>query len=158
MKNFLRIIITIVIIILLVFLGVLLGLKIKNDTLKEKEKDIEKQNIQVESEYLCDIANKKITAIKDEIKEEINLDIEVADVGSLDNTDIYFVTKVDNEYRYIIKEQQENKEVFKVAQDNEEGAKYIVSLNTLGLDTCLYTSLKNYNIDKEGKITYINNN
>lgn len=157
MKNFLRIIITIVIIILLVFLGVLLGLKIKNDTLKEKEKDIENQNIQVESEYLCNIANEKITAIKDEIKEEINLDIEVADIGSLDNTDIYFVTKVNDEYKYIIKEQQENREVFKVAQDNEEGAKYIVSLKTLGLDTCLYTSLKNYNIDKEGKITYINN-
>lgn len=156
MKNFLKTITIVLVIIVLIFLGVLLGIKLKNDTLKEKEKDIEAQNIQAEAEYLCDVSNSKLKAIKEEIEKDIELEIEIADIGSLNNTDIYFVVKVDNEYKYIVKEQQENQEKFKVAQDNDEEAKYIVPIKTLELDTCLYTNLKNYNIDKEGKITYTN--
>lgn len=158
MKKFLSVLATIIGVIALVILAVFLVLKIRNDTMLEKEKDIEKQNIIAESEYLCAIANDRIDALKDNIEKELNMNIEIADVGSLDKMDIYFVTKVDNDYKYIVKSVEDNKDVFTIAQNNGEEAKYIVSIKALGLDQCIYTKLNNYNIDKEGNITYQNDN
>ena len=71
-----------------------------------------------------------------------------------DNSCSEFYSFIDNDYKYIIKEKEENVEKFKVAQDNDESAKYIVSMSLLKLDTCIYTNIKDYTIDKSGKITY----
>ena len=155
MKKFFSILLTIIVLIIFVGLGILLGLKLKSDMMIEKEQDIQRQNIQAESEYLCDSSNKKLSEIIAEIEQELNIKVEVADIGSLDNIDIYFVTKVDNDYKYIVKEQVDGNEKYKVAEDNSEEAKYIVSLKTLEFDTCIYTKLKDYSIDKYGKITYL---
>lgn len=157
MKKFLNIFFTIIGVIILVGLAVLLGIKLKNDTLTEKNSDIEEQNVQAESEYLCQISNENIENLIEIIKKDVNLDIEVADIGSLDKIDVYFVAKVDNDYKYIVKEVIDGKEKYKIADDNSEEAKYIVPLNLLGLDTCVYTSLDKYSIDKYGKITYTYN-
>ena len=154
MKKFLSGMITFLGVLLVIFLTVFVVWKIRKDTLIEKGKDIDMQNSIAESEYLCNIANENISAIKKQIESDVEQSVEVADIGSLDKTDIYFVTKVDNEYKYIIKEKEENVEKFKIAQDNDASAKYIVSMSLLKLDTCIYTNIKDYTIDKSGKITY----
>lgn len=157
MNKFLRTLCTLISILVIVAVTVFLVLKIKNDTLAEKDKDIEDQNIEAESEYMCDTANEKITAIKEKIEKDTGVEVELADVGSVNDIDIYFVTKVDGEYKYIIKENTENEEKFAVAQDNEDDAKYIVSINMLGLDECVYTSITQYVIDKEANISFLGN-
>lgn len=58
---------------------------------------------------------------------------------------------------YIVKNTVDGKDVFAIAKDNAQDAKYIVSLKTLGLDECEHTNIKDYSIDKNGKITYIEN-
>ena len=146
MKKFFSILLTIIVLIIFVGLGILLGLKLKSDMMIEKEQDIQRQNIQAESEYLCDSSNKKLSEIIAEIEQELNIKVEVADIGSLDNIDIYFVTKVDNDYKYIVKEQVDGNEKYKVAEDNSEEAKYIVSLKTLEFDTCILSILVATNI------------
>ena len=89
MKKFFSILLTIIVLIIFVGLGILLGLKLKSDMMIEKEQDIQRQNIQAESEYLCDVSNKKLSEIIAEIEQELNIKVEVADIGSLDNIDIY---------------------------------------------------------------------
>ena len=145
-------------IVAVIALGVLLILKIKDDTLIQKSIYEEAQNIKIESEYLLEIANDKLAIIKDEIEENLNAEIEIADSGSISQLDIYFVTKVENDYRYIVKKiQEDGKETFAISQDNNEDGRYIVSLEAIGLDECMYTDLADYNIDNQGVITYTNN-
>ena len=130
-------------------LGILLILKIKEETLVQKSIYEEAQNVQIESEYMLDIANKKMAQIKDEIE---------TDSGSISQIDIYFVAKVENDYRYIVKKVQEDgTQTFVISQDNNEDGRYIVSIEAIGLDECMYTNLANYNIDNQGVITYLNN-
>ncbi len=106
---------------------------------------------------MCDNATQKLNSIVEKIESNIDAEIEIADIGSLSDIDIYFVTKQDNEYKFIVKESIDGKESFRVAEDNENDAKYIVSLDRIGIDNCIYTDLKDYSIDKEGNITYLNN-
>lgn len=146
-------------IVAVIALGVLLVIKIKNDTLIEKNIYEENENIQLESEYIVKKANDKLASIIETIEAEIDVNIELADSGSISELDIYFVTKVENDYRYIVKKVQENgTENFAISQDNNEDGRYIVSLEAIGLDECIYTDLADYNIDKQGVITYLNNN
>ncbi|MBO5476487.1 MAG: hypothetical protein J6A15_01880 [Clostridia bacterium] len=145
-------------IVAVIALGVLLVIKIKNDTLIEKNIYEENENIQLESEYIVKKANDKLASIIETIEAEIDVNIELADSGSISELDIYFVTKVENDYRYIVKKVQENgTENFAISQDNNEDGRYIVSLEAIGLDECIYTDLADYNIDKQGVITYLNN-
>ena len=146
-------------IVAVIALGVLLVIKIKNDTLIEKNIYEENENIQLESEYIVKKANDKLASIIETIEAEIDVNIELADSGSISELDIYFVTKVENDYRYIVKKVQENgTENLAISQDNNEDGRYIVSLEAIGLDECIYTDLADYNIDKQGVITYLNNN
>lgn len=139
-------------------LGVLLILKIKEDTLIQKSIYEEAQNVQIESEYMLDIANKKMAQIKEEVETILNTEVELADSGSISQTDIYFVAKVENDYRYIIKKvQDDGTQTFAISQDNNEDGRYIVSIEAIGLDKCVYTNLADYNIDNQGVITYLNN-
>ena len=139
-------------------LGILLILKIKEETLVQKSIYEEAQNVQIESEYMLDIANKKMAQIKDEIETILNTEVELADSGSISQIDIYFVAKVENDYRYIVKKVQEDgTQTFVISQDNNEDGRYIVSIEAIGLDECMYTNLANYNIDNQGVITYLNN-
>lgn len=145
-------------IVAVIALGVLLVIKIKNDTLIEKKIYEENENIQLESEYIVEKANDKLASIIEIIEAEIDANIELADSGSISELDIYFVTKVENDYRYIVKKVQENgTEIFAISQDNNEDGRYIVSLEAIGLDECIYTDLADYNIDKQGVITYLDN-
>lgn len=139
-------------------LGVLLILKIKEDTLIQKSIYEEAQNVQIESEYMVDIANKKMAQIKEDVEAILNTEIELADSGSISQTDIYFVVKVENDYRYIVKKvQDDGTQTFAISQDNNEDGRYIVSIEAIGLDKCVYTNLADYNIDNQGVITYLNN-
>lgn len=139
-------------------LGVLLILKIKEDTLIQKSIYEEAQNVQIESEYMLDIANKKMAQIKEDVETILNTEVELADSGSISQTDIYFVAKVENDYRYIIKKvQDDGTQTFAISQDNNEDGRYIVSIEAIGLDECVYTNLADYNIDNQGVITYLNN-
>lgn len=158
MKRFFSGLLKVVCIAIVIALGVLLILKIKDDTLIQKNMYEETQNIQVESEYLLEIANDKLAIIKEEIEENLNAEIEIADSGSISQLDIYFVAKVEEDYRYIVKKiQEDGKETFAISQDNNEDGRYIVSLEAIGLDECMYTDLADYNIDNQGVITYTNN-
>lgn len=158
MKKFFSTLATIILTILLTTLTVFLVLKLKEDTLMQKDKDVQEQNIEAESEYLCETSNEKLAELMVEIKNDVGQEIEVADTGSVGKIDIYFVVKVDNDYKYIIKTNEDGTEKFAISQNNEEDAKYIVPLSALELDTCIYTNLNSYSIDREGNITYSENN
>lgn len=156
MKKFLRALGILILINVIIAITVFMILKIKDDTLAEKNKDIDRQNAKVESEYVCDNATQKLKTIIEKIEDSIDAKIEVADIGSLDCIDIYFVTKQDNNYKFIVKETIDGRETFKISEDNENDAKYIVPLDKIGMDNCIYTEISNYSIDKKGNITYLN--
>lgn len=157
MKKFFTVLGVILAIAIVVLLGYFLVRKIKADTLTQRDMQIEANNIQAEAEFLCDRANQKLTELIDNIESSLKVNIEIADIGSLENNDIYFVTLVGKNYMYIVKNTVDGKDVFAIAKDNAQDAKYIVSLKTLGLDECEHTNIKDYSIDKNGKITYIEN-
>lgn len=157
MKKFFKVIGILIAIAIIVALGYLLFRKIKADTLAQRDLQIEANNIQAEAEFLCDRATKKLTTLIDEIETNLKVNIEVADIGSLEENDIYFVTPVNANYMYITKTKVEDKDTFAIATDNAKDSKYIVSLKTIGLDECVYTNIKDYSIDKSGKITYNEN-
>lgn len=156
MKKFLRTLGILILVNIIIAITVFLVLKIKDDTIAEKNKDIENQNIQVESEYMCENATQKLSTIIEKIETSIDAKVEIADIGSLSDIDIYFVVNQNEDYKYIVKQTIDGKEEFKIAENDENDAKYIVSLDKIGLDNCIYTNLKNYTIDKEGNITYVN--
>lgn len=159
MKQVLANILKFVSIVAVIALGVLLIIKIKDDTLIEKSIYEEERNTDIESEFMIKNATKKLEAIKKEIEQELNIEVELADSGNVNQIDIYFVTKVEEDYRYIVKKVQENgTEVFAISQNNNEDGRYIVSLEAIGLNECIYTNLEDYNVDKQGVITYSNNN
>ena len=145
-------------ILVIIGLTVLLVLEIKEDTLEIKKLDEEAQNIQIESEYYINLAMSNLDEVKGDIEKDINAEVELADTGALSQIDIYFVTKVDNQYRYIVKRQVDGVDKFVIAQDSNEDGKYILSLEALGLKDNIYTKIENYNVDKDGLITYVNSN
>lgn len=157
MKKFLRILGVLVGVAMLVILAYMLVLKVKKDTTTLRNEDIIKQNTQAEAEYLSTKATNTLKSIIDKIETELKVNIEVADVGSLETNDIYFVTNVEGQHMYIVKEVIDEKDSFKIASDNFQDAKYIISLKTIGLDERIYTRLEDYVIDKEGNITYNEN-
>ena len=157
MKNILLGVLKFLIFVVIIFLGILLILKIKDDTIKEKNNAERLQNIKIESEYVINNSNKLLSDIKKKIEDELNVKVELADVGSISDIDIYFVTLVNNEYKNIILKQVDGKEKFEIAEDNYADGKYIVGLNAIELEELVYTNIENYSVDKEGKITYINN-
>ncbi len=154
MNKAMRNIATIIGVVVFIVLAVFIGIKLYNDTKEYKRLDIEAQNIKNEMDFLVPTANEKMLEVMSKIKEDVGQNIELADIGSIGNIDIYFVAKVDGEYKYITKVTEEGKEKYKIASNNEEEAKYIVPVERLGLDVCIYTSIDNYNIDKSGNITY----
>ena len=158
MKKFLSVFCIILFILFILVLGILLGLKIKNDADEQEASDILSQNITNEAEYVCSVANECLNEIISKIEEDTLVEVQVADTGTLDNTDVYFVTLVDGEYMYITKDGTSETQIFTVAEDNDDSARYIVSLQALGFDTLVYTSLSDYNIDSTSTITYVGNN
>lgn len=145
---------TVIGIVILVTLAVFIGFKIVKDVNAEKSKDIENINVQNEQEYICSVASENLKNIKEAIEKDIGKSVEVADTGSLDAIDIYFVVKEENTYKYITKIKEEENEKYQISQDNENDARYIVPINKLGIDICVYTELKDYMINKDGNITY----
>lgn len=139
-------------------LTVLLVLKIGRDTLEIKKIDERDQNIQIESEYYINLAMSTLDEIKGEIEKDINTEIELADTGSLAQIDIYFVAKIEDEYRYIVQTEIDGVQKFAISKDNNEEGKYILSLDSLGIKDNIYTKIENYNVNKNGLITYIDSN
>lgn len=144
----------VIIIAVIILLGVLLVLKIKNDTMTEKQNDELAQNIQVESEYIIENAMSKLDEIKNIIQEDIGQNVELADSGNITNIDIYFVIKDGDSYKYIVKQNDNGEEKFAIAQTSNEDGRYVVSPESLGFDECVYTNANDYNIDDSGVITY----
>ncbi len=141
-------------IIILGILAAFIIIRLVKDVNYEKTQDVNNMNIQSEQKYICSIASENLKNIKDEIEKDIGKKVEIADTGSLDAIDIYFVVKEDNTYKYVVKTKEDEMEKYKVAQNNEEDARYIIPINNLGIDICVYTELKDYVIDKNGNITY----
>ena len=112
MKKFFKVIGILIAIAILVALGYLLVRKIKTDTIAQRDLQIEANNIQAEAEFLCDRATKKLTTLIDEIETSLKVNIEVADIGGLNENDIYFVTPVGTNYMYITKTKVEDKDTF----------------------------------------------
>lgn len=143
--------------IILIALCIVLMFKIKDEFLVQKALYEEAENKRVESEYILNVSNKKLEAIKTRIEEELNIEVELADVGAISEVELYFVTKVDNEYKYIVSGfRADGTEFFEIAKADNFG-KYIVSLEAIGLNECIYTEAKDYNVNKLGEITYSNN-
>lgn len=141
-------------IIILVILAAFIAMKLFKGVEQEKSVDIENMNIKNEQEYICSVASRNLNDIKEKIEKDIGKDVEIADTGSLDNIDIYFVVKEDNTYKFITKIKDGEKEKYQIAEDNENDARYIVPVSKLGIDVCVYTELKDYAIDRDGNITY----
>lgn len=154
MKKVLSVIFRIIIIAVIILLGVLLVLKLRKDTLTEKQNDELKQNIQVESDYIIENAMNKLNEIKNIIQEDIGKNVELADSGNISDIDIYFVVKDGDSYKYIIKKIENNEEKFAIAQTGDEEGRYVVLPESLGFDECVYTNVQDYNIDDSGVITY----
>lgn len=154
MNRITRNICTVIGIVVLITLAVFIGIKLVRDVNIEKSKDIDNMNIQSEQEYICSIATRNLKDIKDSIENDIGKKIEIADTGSLDAIDIYFVVKEENTYKYITKIKENDIDKYKISQDNENDARYIIPINKLGIDVCVYTELKDYIVDKDGNITY----
>lgn len=154
MNRITRNICTVIGIVVLITLAVFIGIKLVRDVNIEKSKDIDNMNIQSEQEYICSIATRNLKDIKDSIEKDIGKKIEIADTGSLDAIDIYFVVKEENKYKYITKIKENDIDKYKISQDNENYARYIIPINKLGIDVCVYTELKDYIVDKDGNITY----
>lgn len=154
MKKVLSITLRIIIIAVIILLGVLLVLKLKSDTITEKQNDELAQNIQVESDYIIENAMNKLNEIKNVIQEDIGQNIELADSGNISDIDIYFVVKDGDNYKYVVKKNENNEEKFSIAQTSDEEGKYMVSLESLGFDSCIYTNVQDYTINNAGVITY----
>ena len=154
MKKVLSVIFRIIIIAVIILLGVLLVLKLRKDTITEKQNDELEQNIQVESDYIIQNAMSKLNDIKNIIQEDIGKNVELADSGNISDIDIYFVVKDGDSYKYITKKNENNEEKFSVAQTSDEEGKYMVSLESLGFDSCIYTNVQDYSINNAGVIMY----
>jgi len=153
MKKVLGIFVMVITIITLVVLATLLTLRIKNDTLNIKSKtELEINTKREVDEYIKDTA-KIISDIKRAIEIDIGQDIEIADTGSIGKLELFFVTKVDDQYKYITKKVDESNEKFYIA--SEDDGKYIISEELLKIDNLVYTKIEDYVIDKTGNITYL---
>lgn len=158
MKKFFHWIFRIVMLIAVIGLGVLLALKLNKDALETKAQVEKEEQITSESETMVVDATTLLQDIKHNIEKDTGVTVEMADTGSMGQIDIYFVTKVGEEYKYIVKNKTEDgTEKFDVAQTPEQGGTYIVSLDALGLKNCVYTDVNNYILDKDGNIQYVNN-
>ena len=158
MKKFLSILGIIILVAVIVSMTILLVLKIKNDTIAKRDEDIMAQNEKAESEYICKNANEKLQEIIANIKKDVDKEIELANTGSINKMDLCFVVKDNEEYRYIIREEENGEDKFAVAKDNLQVARYIISPITIGIDNCIYTNIDNYIIDSDFNITYLMTN
>lgn len=154
MKKFLSVLGIIILVVIVVSLTFFLVLKIKNDTILERDEDILAQNERAESEYICKNANEKLQKIIEDIKKDVDKDIELANTGSINKMDLCFVVKEKDEYRYIVKEDNEE-DKFAIAKDNTQVARYIVTPSIIGIGECVYTNIDNYVIDSNFNISYI---
>lgn len=150
MKKFLSVLGIIILVVIVVSLTIFLVLKIKNDTILERDEDILAQNEIAESEYICKNANEKLQKIIEDIKKDVDKDIELANTGSINKMDLCFVVEENDEYRYIVKEDK-----FAIAKDNTQVARYIVTPSIIGIGECVYTNIDNYVIDSNFNISYI---
>lgn len=155
MKRFLSTLGIVILILVIVALTVFLILKIRSDTIAQKDNDILIQNEQAESEYICQRANDNLKEIIAKIEKDVGKEVELADIGSISKIDLCFVAEVDGEYNYIVKEDDDGNEKFAIADDNSQAARYIVSLKAIELDSCVYTKIDNYIIDEDFNITYL---
>ena len=146
MKRFLSTLGIVILILVIVALTVFLILKIRSDTIAQKDNDILIQNEQAESEYICQRANDNLKEIIAKIEKDVGKEVEI---------DLCFVAEVDGEYKYIVKEDDDGNEKFAIADDNSQAARYIVSLKAIELDSCVYTKIDNYIIDEDFNITYL---
>ena len=155
MKRFLSTLGIVILILVIVALTVFLILKIRSDTIAQKDNDILIQNEQAESDYICQRANDNLKEIIAKIEKDVGKEVELADIGSISKIDLCFVAEVDGEYKYIVKEDDDGNEKFAIADDNSQAARYIVSLKAIELDSCVYTKIDNYIIDEDFNITYL---
>ena len=91
MKKVLSVIFRIIIIAVIISLGELLVLKLRKDTITEKQNDELEQNIQVESDYIIQNAMSKLNDIKNIMHEDLGNNVELADSGNISVIEIYFV-------------------------------------------------------------------
>lgn len=154
MKKFLSVLGIIILVVIIVGLTVFLVIKIKNDTILKRDEDVLAQNEKAESEYICKNANEKLQKIIEDIKKDVDEDIELANTGSINKMDLCFVVKENDEYRYIIKEDN-GEDKFAIAKDNMQVARYIVTPSIIGIEECIYTNIDNYIIDSNFNISYI---
>lgn len=154
MKKIILNILKILSVIAIIALLVLLIIKINNDAKKLEEADKINLNIEAEAQYMTQKATSKLSQIKKEVETKLGKEVEYADIGNVLDIDLYFVVKEGNEYKYVIKKVENEKEVFLVASSPDEEGKYIISLDKIELKDCVYTDIEKYSLDKDGKITY----
>ena len=152
MKKFVINLLRVLIVVAILILTVLLVVKVKKDTLAEKEKQEYIENVRVESESICKVANEQFNKIK-----EVDKNIVIADTGNLTKIDLYFVVEENGNYKYVVRKKVDDKDKYAVAEDNAQEGKYIISIDALGIKNCVYTNIDNYCIDEDGIITYIDN-
>ena len=157
MKKFVISLLRVLIVVAILILTVLLVVKIRKDTLAEKEKQEYIENVRVESESICKFANEQFNKIKEAVKKDVNKNIVLADTGNLTKIDLYFVVEENGNYKYVVRKKVDDKDKYAVAEDNSQEGKYIISIDALGIKNCVYTNIDNYCIDEDGIITYIDN-
>lgn len=140
---------------LIVTLGVFVGLRIKDDTLKEKNEAELLENKKKESEYVIGNAMEILEQIRAKIESDTSKNVVLAESGSIDKVDIFFIVldSDSGQYKYITKYEENGEDKYKV-QESEDDTKYIVSYQMLGFEDLVYTKVEDYSIDTNGVITY----
>lgn len=154
MKKILGYLFRSIIVIGVLVITILLGIKIVKDTKEIKIYSEESLNKEAEVQYFIDTITSKLNKIKSQIEQDIGQEVELADTGTINKIDIYFVTKVNGEYKYIVDSNVDGNQKFEIVGDDATQGKYIINPNDLGLENCILTDINRYSITKDGTVEY----
>ena len=154
MKKILGYLFRSIIVIGVLVITILLCIKIVKDTKEIKIYSEESLNKEAEAQYFIDTITSKLNKIKSQIEQDIGQEVELADTGTINKIDIYFVTKVNGEYKYIVDSNVDGNQKFEIVSDNATQGKYIINPSDLGLENCILTDVNGYSITKDGTVEY----
>ncbi len=144
----------IIIVLGIIAVTVLLGIKIVKDTKEIKVYNEESEIVNAEVNYFTDKISSSLRKIEDVIEKDIGQDVELADSGTITKIELYFVTKVDGKYKFIVDKNVDGVQKFEIAENELSDGKFYITPQDLGLENCIYSDIDKYSISKDGLVEY----
>ena len=138
----------------LIAITVFLGMKIAKDTKEIKIYSEDYLNEDAEARYFIDTITSNLSKIESKIEEDIGQEVELADTGTISKIEIYFVTKVNGNYRYIVDKNVDGVQRFEIENDELNNGKFMITAEDLGLKDCFFSDINKYSINKDGIVEY----